>query len=307
MMRKTQAQRSFAGALVLLGLAIGIALGCRAAAAQESEAPREVGRIRSRDLSEISGLAASRRNPDVLWMHNDGESREVFAVATTGKLVARVRVPLQLEDVEDIAIGPGPEKDVDYIYLGDIGDNAQRRREVRVVRFAEPALEAGHDNIKADGVEEFRLKYPDGARDAEALMVDPATGDVFLVTKDDRRTRLYRMAGGALNDGGTASLELIGYLKVDAVSGGDISRAGDVIVLRNEKRGWLWQRQVGENVAAALEGAPRIVLTRGLGQAANGESIGFDFDGSRYYTISEGEFEPIYVFAVPEASGGAGD
>ena len=68
-------------------------------------------------------------------MHNDGSHKEIFAVATTGKLVARVRIPTAIDDVEDIAIGPGPRSGVDYVYLGDIGDNDDKRPEVRLVRF----------------------------------------------------------------------------------------------------------------------------------------------------------------------------
>ncbi len=43
-----------------------------------------------------------------------------------------------MKDCEDVATGPGPIKGKNYIYLGDIGDNAEKRRYISVYRFEEP-------------------------------------------------------------------------------------------------------------------------------------------------------------------------
>jgi hypothetical protein len=242
----------------------------------------------------------SRKNPDVLWLHNDGDEEQIFAVTTTGRLVTRVRVDVHLIDLEDIAIGPGPEKDVDYLYVGDIGDNQSGRPDVRVVRFAEPALQTVQDKkIDATGVEEFRLRYPDGPHDAEALLVDPTTGEVCIVVKEKHRSRLYRLAAEDLRTDSPAMLELDGYLNVADVSAGDISPEGDLIILRDEDRGWIWNRLSGSSVASSLQRAGRPVLVRAAGQAQNGEAVGFAPDGKSYYTVSEGDQEAIVVFPVP--------
>src|SRR5678816_3059391 len=74
-------------------------------------------------ITEASGIASSRRNPGVLWTHNDGSKRKVFAVSTNGFLLASFDVNQAVDDVEDIAVGPGPEPGISYIYLGDIGAN----------------------------------------------------------------------------------------------------------------------------------------------------------------------------------------
>ena len=262
--------------------------------------PREVGRVRATELRETSGLAASRRNPEVLWVHNDGGARQVYAVSTAGALIAEIRLRKKVDDIEDIAVGPGKEDTVHYVYVGDIGDNESNRRKIRLVRFPEPDL-IGQSNarLRADGVEVFELKYPDGPHDAEALMIDPLLGDVLIVTKEDGRSRMYRAALGSLREDAENPLELVGYLSVDEVSGGDISASGNLVALRSEGRGWLWSRRPGENVFAAMQRAPRIVLTRGRSQAQNGESIGFHPEGRGYYTISEGPLEPIYIFPLP--------
>jgi hypothetical protein len=289
-----------AKAIMPVLLAISGVAGPFIAVGRELDGPRETGRIRVRNLGEVSGLAVSRQNPDVIWVHNDGGREQVFAVTTAGQLVARARVNVKLTDVEDIAIGPGPENDVDYVYIGDIGDNSSGRPDVRVVRFVEPTLKTVRGKkIDADGVEEFRLRYPDGPHDAEALMVDPVTGDVFIVVKENHRSRLYRVAAENLRTDSPKVLELVGYLNVEDVSAGDISPAGDLIILRDEDRGWIWNRPSGSSVASSFQGTPRPVLVRAAGQAQNGEAVGFTPDGTSYYTVSEGDQEAIVVFPVP--------
>jgi hypothetical protein len=224
-------------------------------------------------------------------------------VATGGKLVARVRIPTAIDDVEDVAIGPGPESDEDFVYLGDIGDNDEKRREVRLIRFREPILtEPVEKEFSAEGVETIRLLYPDGPHNAEALFIEQQTGDVYIVTKEKARARLYRAAASKLSGSLSVALEFVAQLNVADISAGDMSRAGDLVVLRRENQGWIWRRRPGESLAAALRRAPRPIVVLSDGQSANGESIGFSPDGTSYYTVSEGKRQPIAVFPVPAAA-----
>jgi hypothetical protein len=291
-------------ARVFLLLAVGFAASATRAAGHKFA--REVGKVRPKQLVEISGLAASRRNPGVLWLHNDGDAGLLFALDTTGRLVALVKCPAEVEDVEDIALGPGPEAGVDYIYLGDIGDNDQRRRAIRVVRFAEPKLSGkrGEQPI-VDAADVFDLVYPNGPLDAETLLVDPLTGDLFVVTKERRRARLFTVSAGRLKPGGEIPLTPLGRVDAEEVSAGDISADGRRIVLRRETRGWLWNRDAGEGLAAALQRTRREIEVRGKRQRNNGEAMAFAPSGDRYFTVSEGKKQPIYEFALPAESSGA--
>jgi hypothetical protein len=262
--------------------------------------PKEVGRMTAARMDEISGLAVSRQNPEILWMHNDGSLKEIFAVATNGKLVARVRIPTAINDVEDIAIGPGPESGVDFVYLGDIGDNDDKRREVRLIRFREPTLtQPVEKEFSAEGVEAIRLLYPDGPHNAEALFIEQQTGDIYIVTKEKTRARLYRAAANKLSGNLPVALEFVAQLNVADVSAGDMSRAGDLVILRRENQGWIWSRRPSESLASALRRPPRPIVVLSDGQSANGESVGFSPDGRSYYTVSEGKRQPIAVFPVP--------
>jgi len=257
----------------------------------------EMGKIKAKSLLEISGIAASRKNPNVLWVHNDGDTKYLYAVTTTGSVVCQLATDVLVDDLEDMAIGPGPEKGVDYIiYLGDIGDNDSKRSNIRVIRFAEPSLEAAQGQPTAALGQVFRFTYPDGPHDAEALMVDPITGDVLIATKSKKESRVYR-AAALKND--FAKLELVATLDVDNVSAGDISRDGSLLALRKEETGWLWERRSGESLQTALARKPRKIPVLGKNQAKNGESIAFAPDGRGYFTISEGRQGKIYLFDLP--------
>jgi len=282
----------------LLVLAV-VVLPIRPAIAGDGKAGREVGRIELKKLSEISGVAASRKNADILWVHNDGSSQLVFAVHTSGKLAAVVGFPIEIEDFEDIAIGPGPDAGADYIYVGDIGDNDKRRHEIRIVRFAEPQLsEAGSSRIEIESAEEFRLTYPDGPHNAEALIVDPSSGDTFIVTKE-RKSKVYRCPGGRVKDRARIELEVLATLKIDYVSGGAVAHDGSHIILRREEIGWLWNRGRGQDVADALRVLPQEIPVRGRAQGSNGEAVSFSPDGRSYFTVSEGKQQAICEFSLP--------
>ena len=111
----------------------------------------------------------------LLWTLNDsGGTPQVFALSRTGRLRAAVTLSGATNvDWEDIAIRGRT------LYVGDIGDNAAQREEIAIYRFAEPA--PGTSAVPADRIV---LRYPDGPRDAEALLIDPRTGTVVIVTKD---------------------------------------------------------------------------------------------------------------------------
>jgi hypothetical protein len=263
------------------------------------------GKVEYRDLDETSGLVVSRRNEGVLWMHNDGASPRVYAVSKAGRSLGAFDLAVVVTDVEDIAIGPGPDKERDYLYLGDIGDNDSRRRSIRICRFAEPKIDPKQRVFeRITEVEEFHLTYPHGPRDAEALLVDPENGDIYVVSKEKRRGQVYKAPGDKLVPGETLELQLVLNLKAKKVSAGDISADGSSIILRTESEGWLWRRPKGAEIVNSLATtSPQEVQVRAKTQDRNGESVGFDAEGKGYYTISEGKHQDIFWFRLPPKEG----
>ena len=142
------------------------------------------------EVRETSGLAQSRRDPEVFWTHNDsGNEPDLFAIRLGADVVSRVRVQgATLEDWEDLEAGPCESGTC--LYVGDIGDNDAERESITVYEIPEPAAGAG----QTAPARALRARFPDGARDAESLFVLPS-GDIFIVTKGRQGAiALYRYA-----------------------------------------------------------------------------------------------------------------
>lgn len=259
-------------------------------------------------LDEVSGLVASREQPGVLWVHNDsGDDARVYAIRGDGSLVATVEVAgASAYDWEDMAIVSGPEAGDDTLYMGDMGDNREERRDIAVYKVSEPDVAAVPDGAAApEGAERvstsepatrFVLRFPDGAHDAETLLADPVSGDLYVITKDlQGRSGVYRAA--AIDGGSVGEMDLVVTLDLGAgglATAGDITAAGDAIAVRTYLSVFVWGRREGETVAEAFRRAPcRAPRPADLG----GEAFGFDPDGRGYTTTVEGEGSPIRHWA----------
>jgi len=253
--------------------------------------PFVLGTVPVKELPEASGIVASTTNPDVVWLHNDsGDEPRLYALSTKGALLTTVKLGnAKARDWEDIAYGPGPDKGTMYLYVADIGDNDAKRKDITVYRVAEPSVggktskqSLALNNIVADV---FTFRYPDGARDAEALLVDPRTQDIFIVTKRDKQARLYR-AAAPHTTGTTRTLEFVSTLPMTLITGGDIDHDGSAIILKDYLHVWHWKRGASESVAAALK-RPGTRVT--YMPEAQGEAICFTAKDDGYYTVSERE------------------
>jgi hypothetical protein len=272
-----------------------------------AQAPRfadgvAISTVESAEIGEASGIVASAQNPGVLWTHNDSWFYGgIYALGTNGALLARYYVPnVYSGDYEDIAIGPGPSPNFQYIYLGDIGDNFSTRSSIRVFRFPEPAVYFHQSEdppwVELAGAQEIEMFYPDGAGDAEGLFVDPLTGDLFVVKKL-LETRVYRATRAELDSGDSILLTFVNEIPTKRnVSAADISSDGALIAMRRSSRAELWLRQPGQTVSEALAGTHREIPVIGRDTEPNGEALGFHPTGLGYYTLSEGFNQPIYFF-----------
>jgi len=282
-------------ALLIAGLA------CAMASRSDADCPQfepgeQVGTVQHNSINEASGIVASRRNRDVLWVHNDsGDSARVFAMKTDGTHLGIYTITgAGAVDWEDIAIGPGPVAGQDYLYVGDIGDNnAVRARGVQVYRVPEPAVDADQDsvNVALTGAVGITLRYPDGARDAETLMVDPANGDIYIVSKREAKSRVYRAACPQTSG---MTMQFVTELPWAQATGGDISSLGTEIIIRGYVNASLWLIPDEGAVADAFDEAPCSVPVAGEPQ---GEAVSFDASGLGYFTVSEGAHQPIYRFS----------
>lgn len=265
----------------------------------------EFGRILDTELNEISGIEASENNPGVLWVHNDGSASRLYAISTDGGLLGIYEFEGKPDDIEDITLGPGPNAGAQYLYAGDIGDNLLIRNSVRIYRIPEPSVYPyfadSPISVNLKGADEIRLTYPDGSHDAEALMIDPKTGDLLIATKEFGFSQIYRASRDELNSGATIPLTLVQEILLDDVSGADISSDGHEILIRSESTALLWRRDANVNVPKTLANSPWMVPLIGPPFEPNGEGITFDPDGLGYYTVSEGIEQPLFFFDRKDA------
>jgi hypothetical protein len=264
------------------------------------------GRLQNKAMDEISGIAASALDPNLFYVHNDsGDTSRIFTISPQGQLKRVMyfkgdpKEPLGVKDCEDIAVGPGPDKGKSYIYLGDIGDNDSERKYVTLYRIQEQ--KSWKDSvIHADAVP-IHFKYPDGARDAETLMIDPVEKLIYIVSKRTDSVNVYTSPlNFKPNDTVTLNrrckLYFGGFRPFKWITAGDISRDGQQILLKSYDKVYYWKRQKDEPVWKAILRKPTELPYKPEKQ---GEAIGFTIDGKGYYTTSEGVFAPIYYYKIP--------
>jgi hypothetical protein len=136
-------------------------------------------------LPEASGLAMSRRSPNLLWSLNDSDDPTVIALSTTGDVKGQVRVTgAAIRDWEALSVGPCSGGSC--LYIGDIGDDGAKRMQVTIYRVPEPKA----DDTATAQADTFVFAYPNTAHDAESLLVT-SDQNLFIITKG-HPTVLYR-------------------------------------------------------------------------------------------------------------------
>jgi hypothetical protein len=262
--------------------------------------------VEAAPVVEASGIAVSRTTDGALWVHNDsGDSARVFALdLADGRKLATFRLDgAEATDWEDMALGPDvdddgePVDDADALYLADIGDNDAVRQNVTLYRVSEPEVAAtGGEAVRAtlDDVERYSFQYPDGPRDAESLFIDRTTDSFFIIEKslDGGPVGIYRgpLAGWNADAAAMPQLERVGTYRpgptiAAAVTGADMTPAGDALAVRTYGAVHLFARAEGEEIADVLAGTP---CDGPVPVEAQGEAVAFLPDGSAYLTLPEG-------------------
>lgn len=264
---------------------------------------QSAGVVTNAALSEASGLAASIRNPGVLWTHNDGNRQRVYAISTNGVLLASFSIPSEIVDMEDVAVAQGPGG-TPVVYFGDIGASSfpnQIRRELHIVRVPEPDVQLAWGSDPKSGqfqnVTDFRLRYPDGSFDAEALLADTKSSFLYVATKQEGFTRLYRADVSGITNGGVMDLAFVRTVFFDSPSGGAVSADGTRVILRRENAAMEWTRCEGEAMSAAFSRPGKSVPLPSLIAEPNGEAVAYLPDRSGYFTIGEGAAPGLFFVA----------
>ncbi|MFF0790770.1 WD40 repeat domain-containing protein [Streptomyces spiralis] len=245
--------------------------------------------IKDPRIKESSGLAASRLHPGIYWTHNDSEDGPyLYAVdSRTGRTVATVTLSGigRPRDVEAISIGPGNQ-----IYVGDIGDNRDGTWPyVWIYKLPEPQV-LKDQTIRAT---QYVVKYADGPRNAESLVVHPKTGRVYIIDKKENGGHLFE-GPARLSPTGTNVFRPIASVDLWATDAA-FSPDGTRLAVRGYFGGIYYDWNGGR---IKREGRLEVPLQ------GQGESVTYSTDGTRLMYGSEGEDSPVQAEPAPGGGGG---
>ncbi|HVW42688.1 MAG TPA: hypothetical protein VHC18_15180 [Amycolatopsis sp.] len=264
--------------VILLGLALF------AAPASAAEAPATVCTVTDKRITELSGLVSDGQR---WYAINDGGTKvQVFVLGRDCAVQRVITNSTDPYDVEDLA-----RANDGTLWLSDTGDNDKQRDTVALLAVTPQ----GKTTL-------YRLTYPDGAHDVEALLLDPK-GTPYLVTKNPfGDTGIYRPAAPLRSPGPTAlgrvgSLTFkptgthggpVGSFGSVLVTGGATSADGKVVALRTYTDAYLYSAPDGDVLAALGREPVRIPLP----DEQQGEALAFEPDGT-LLSGGEGTGQPI--------------
>ncbi|MEJ7597835.1 MAG: hypothetical protein WKG01_08010 [Kofleriaceae bacterium] len=264
-----------------------------------------VGNLTSSLIVEVSGLAASRVHPGVLYAHSENNSNFVAIDKTNAQIVGNYAAAIMPWDWEDIATGPGPAGSC--IYMGEIGRASGREgpppSTFAVYRMKEPALVNGSP-LTVTG-DRFPFQYPDTPANAETLMVHPTTGDIYVVTKEGTTglSRVYKFPKPLPAPGTMSTLIHVANLQLPlgantnfrSATAGTIHPCSNRFLIRTYSAVYEFRGPTGGTFESAFAATPVSLTSPVEGQ---GESIEYETNGAGFFTMSEREFSPYPLSRV---------
>lgn len=224
-------------------------------------------------IGEVSGIADSKRNAGYLWAHEDGGNKpELYLINHNGTVLKTIHINgVTNRDWEDIAVAGN------NILIGNIGDNNGTYTDYTFYKFAEPLLTV--DTVYS--IETIRFQYPDGPKDAEAFLVDQTTGAIYIITKRESPSRIYKLTPPFSS---SQVAQLVGQLTYGGVVSATISPDGKEIITKTYAELGHYKISPGEKIETALAKSPTIIP---YVPEPQGEAVGFSVKNNGYFTLSE--------------------
>jgi hypothetical protein len=225
-------------------------------------------------IKEASGITDSKIVPHTLWVEEDsGHPPQLYSLNYDGSVRKKVYVKgAANRDWEDLT------RSDDTLYVAETGDNNQVYPAYAIYKFAEPAA-------AIDTVYQFKkisFAYPDGSHDAEALLVDPSTKDIYIITKRDNPSRIYKISFPYSTTVINTAV-LAGQLSFTGVVSAALAPDGKDILVKTYTAIYHYNTN-GQSIEAALQTTPtRLSYV----PEPQGEAVTFAQDDSGFFTLSE--------------------
>lgn len=257
---------NFRAALVLLA---GSCIAPLQAQPPEDLRPRVSAHIDAKPISELSGIVKSPRRANVFWVHNDsGDSARIFAIDAEGRNIIPTyskfsfygEVPEDGKkqwqgfpvldavnvDWEDIAA------DENYLYLADMGNNGNTRRNLAIYMVSEIDPTA---STRTAVIQRLPVVYPDQDKfppsrrhfDSESLFT--ADGKLYVITKHrtsffenaEAGAKLYRLDTSFTDKDNVLTL-IDSNPEITSATGADVSPDGQTLAVLSYSTLWLFAR-----------------------------------------------------------------
>jgi hypothetical protein len=274
--------------------------------------PKIAGVLDHKIIAEASGLAISRQYSDRMYHNNDsGDGAFFYLTRMDGSETQKVTVPkMKPRDVEDLSLGPC--RSGTCIYLADIGDNDEKRKSIEIWILQEEEKFGNYAKVERT----LFLTYPDRAHNAEAMAVDPVSGDIYILTKEEHKevaypAQLFRVRSSNLK-ANRGELELVGEVDIpflnsdlevwgQIATGMDISPDGSKLILLTYQNAIEIDFGLLNRSIDSRQWAEGIDFSRAALTYIQQEAIAYANDGKSFYYDSEfnaDESDQSYIYQV---------
>ena len=267
-------------------------------------------------LEEVSGLAVSHRDRDLLWAVNDsGAEPRLHALGRDGRNRGSARIEgVYNRDWEGLVSIEHDGKA--YLVAGEIGDNLGGRDEIFFFGVEEPELvgERFPEGFSIPLAFRVTAQYEDGARDAEAFDFDAANRRFLVLSKRIDPPQIYEIPLASLLGEQSSEARRVGL--IDRIPGPtareieesgyggrfrsqptalDLAADGSRAVILTYGDAYEFVREPGESWEATLAKTPRRISLPPLDQS---EAAALDpVDGTLWVTS---ERRPSPLFRLPK-------
>ena len=261
--------------LLLAACCLPVLAGCQKKSSSQQGVKNPISVAVSPQIEEASGIADSRTHPGALWVIEDsGNPPQLILLGHDGKVQQKLLLSNATNrDWEDVVLSEG------YVYIGDIGDNDQKYSSYKIYKVPEPSANA----TEITSFETIPFAYPDGSHDAEGFLVEPQTGDIYLITKRDAAAQVYKIKA-PYSTTTTNVAEKVGSLQFTSVVSAALAPDGTKVMVKTYDALYQYPRLNNETIAAALVHTP---LKMAYEMEPQGEAVCYKLDGTGYFTLSE--------------------
>ncbi len=238
-------------------------------------------------IDEVSGIADSRSTGNALWVHEDsGNPAELTLISYAGDFIKSLPVLNAVNrDWEDMALVNDISSGKNILYIADIGDNNQEHLTYNIYRFEEPPAGA----TEVANTEKITFRYQDGSHDAEAILVDEKSKDIYIITKRDAKSGIYKIAFPQSTIGINVA-SLVGSLDYNGVTSAAFSPGGSEIIIKTYSHLYHYKKNGNESLTEILNNKPYSIPYI---MEPQGEALCFKKDNKGFFTLSEKGLVPF--------------